>query len=395
MPPKPKKNEGKQDFLKRCTGEISGSENNSKDAFAMCNLYWDQERKQRSALSLKMAPEIKAAEGDSKKREFLITAYTGKKIQSWWRDLIIDISGIQTKEKLPILREHARDRVVGFGNAWKKDNLYISGTFSQSTEDAKEVLALADEGYPWQASIFVMASKIEELKDEKTKAKVNGETVFGPLEIWRESTVGEVSFVSLGADDDTAAITMSDRKFDVEILNLNNSSSDGGEKGESAMKIDLELLKKEAPELLAAIEKAAKDEGITAGMTQGVEKERTRVVAILKVDGDMDVAKKCIEDGIGLDASYKLFHDALKTKMGTVLANHQADAPDPLIQPAAGADPGQGADDQNLPIEDRCKKAWDKDPGLRKEFGNDFDGYLSHEKAVAGGQVRVLKPKAS
>lgn len=390
MPPKPKKNEGKQDFLKRCTDEVTGEGKKSKDAFAMCNLYWDEDKKQRSALGLRMAPEFIAAKDDGK-REFMINAYTGKKVRSWWRDIIIDIAGIQTKEKLPVLREHARDRVVGFGSAWKKDSLYISGTFSQSTDDAKEVLALADEGYPWQASIFVIGSKIEELKNENTKAEVNGETVFGPLEIWRESTVGEVSFVSLGADDDTAAITMSDKKFDVEIINFNNSSSIDGEKGDDSMQITIELLKEKAPDLMADIQKTAKDEGMAEGLAQGAEKERSRVVGILKVDGDIDVAKKCIKDGIGLDASYKLFHDALKTKMGEVLTDHQADSPDAMSQPSTDA--GGGTVDKNLPIEDRCKAEWEKNKSIRDEFMGNYGAYLAAEKAIAGGSAKILGKK--
>jgi len=319
--PTPKKNESKQDYLKRCTAQVVKSEGkDSKSAYAMCNAYWDKSRNQRSALNLAATPEFSEFKEGDKAREFLITAYTGSKVRSWFRDIIIDISGIQTKEKMPILREHARDRVVGYGDAWKEDNFYISGRFSNSTDDAKEVRALADEGYPWQASISVRPTKVERLEDEKTTAAVNGQDVNGPLEIWRECLVGEVSFVSLGADDNTAAITMSEEKFSVEEVETIKQE-------ETIM--DLNEMKQNHSELLAEIELAAE----TRGIEKGIAQERERVTQILNIDGDGTAARKAVADGLSLDASYKLFFESEKQGKATALQDLEAQAP-----PAAGQD---------------------------------------------------------
>lgn len=321
--PTPRNNESKQDYLKRCMVQVMGEGKDNKQAYAMCNAYWDKAKNQRSALNLTSKLDLSEFKDGDRAREFLITAYTGAKISSWFGDIMIDIPGIQTKEKMPILREHFRDRVVGYGDAWKEDNFYISGKFSNSTQDAKEVMALADEGYPWQASISVRPTKVERLEDKKIKAMVNGSQVEGPLEIWRESKVGEVSFVSLGADDNTAAITMSDEKFSVEIL-ASFSEEPTNNINERKETMDLNDLKKDHPDLLAEIELAAETNGIEKGIVQ----ERERVTQVLSIDGDDGAAKKAIKDGLSLDASYKLFFESEKQKKADALKDLEAQAPE-------------------------------------------------------------------
>jgi len=321
--PTPQNDESKQDYLKRCTARVMDEGEDSKQAYAMCNAYWDKAKNQRSALSLTSKPELSEFKAGDKAREFLITAYTGARISSWFGDIVVDISGIQTKEKMPILREHARDRVVGYGDAWKEDNFYISGRFSQSTEDAREVMALADEGYPWQASISVRPTKVELLEDKKIKATVNGRELEGPLEIWRESKVGEVSFVSLGADDNTAAITMSEEKFSIETIDIFSEDTIQNFKKEEII-MNLDDLKQKHPELLADIELAAETKGIEKGISQ----ERERVTQILSIDGDDEAAKNAVKDGLTLDASYKLFFESEKQKKADALKNLEAQAPE-------------------------------------------------------------------
>lgn len=205
----PNQNEGKQDFLKRCTQVEIKNGKNHEQAFAVCNVTWDNEKNQRSALCLTAPVELKNTQAKNEQKSFLITVYTGQPVDTWRGKLVIDVSGIQTKAKIPILREHLRDRVVGSGKTWKKGNiLYAGGIFSQKTKDGIEVLALAEEGYPWQASMHVIPAKVKVLRDDKESETVNGFSIKGPAEIWQKSKVGEVSFVSLGADDQTAAISM-------------------------------------------------------------------------------------------------------------------------------------------------------------------------------------------
>ena len=69
------------------------------------------------------------------------------------------------------------------------------------------------------------------------------------------------------------------------------------------------------------------------------------------------------------------------------LKDRVEDAPLAVNQP----DPDSSAiEDDDAPIEDRCKAAWSKDKKLRAEFGGDFDSYLGFERANANGQVKQL-----
>lgn len=210
MPMKPKSSESKQDFLARCIKD--GNE------LRACVASWNTERleDQIDEHKITMAAAGLVALADAgpdadKPARFAILAYTGKVIdRGWWNPLVIDMSGITTQEKMPILRQHDHTRVVGLADTMSQDasGLYLEGSFSLVTMDGQEVLGLAREGFPWQASIGVEGRTIEEIK-AGDMAEVNGREVSGPIDIWRESLVYETSFVPFGADDNTAAVAMS------------------------------------------------------------------------------------------------------------------------------------------------------------------------------------------
>lgn len=342
--PKPRKKESKQDYLKRCTAELIERENrDDAQAYAMCNAMWNDDKGKRQAMTLS-APVLaaKKAEKEGEPRKFLITAYTGADLESWFGKVVIDVSGIDTMAKIPILREHMRDRVVGFSTEqWKEDHtLYLQGEFSEKTRDGKEVLALADEGFPWQASIGVWPRKVQVLADEKVQAQVNGRTIVGPAEIWTESEVKETSFVALGRDDQTAAISFAADAKDVavEIETLTS-------KAKEVEQMDLKEMKKDYPELLTEIEETARKEGLDAGLKLGAESERKRVMEILAEDADPDVARKAIADGMDAGQFYKLAFQSEKAKRGQALKDMEAQAPQsagqemPVEKPAADTRP--------------------------------------------------------
>jgi len=324
--PKPNKNEAKGDFLKRCTAEVISVEGkDAEEAFAACNLAWDNEHSLRSVMTFALPFELKKGDEESNP-SFMITAYTGAPIERYWGEIIFDIEGMQTKQKIPVLREHQRDRVVGFGKSFKdENNLYVSGDFSQSTSDAKEVLSLAEEGYPWQASVGIWPLKVKLLENSKSKETVNGREISGPAEIWLESEVGEVSFVSLAADSDTSAINLTESasKVPVEIVSAGKPLTE-----ETIMDYTLALLEKDAPELLADIREESHQAGLTEGQDAGVKMERERVLEILGADGDATVSKDAITDGTAAPDVFKLFFKAEKAKRSEQLADLEEEAPD-------------------------------------------------------------------
>jgi len=343
--PKPNKNESKQKFLSRCTQYVIKNEGKGKDqAYAVCNGIWDKSQASRAAMTLAMAGDnlrLEAQDGGDNgvTRTFLITAYTGE-IISRWHDIVIDIGGIQSKQSFPILREHMRDRVVGQSNrAWAEDNrYYVSGELSQVTDDGQEVARLADEGFPWQASVSVYAKRIEVLEKD-VKAKVNGREVTGPIDIWRETKLGEVSFVTLGADDNTAAIVLNENE---DITGLPDTVTSTGvvwmdaftksNTEEKNMDFNIKKAMQEHPdefqELTDTATKAGEKVGEERGRDAGVNAERERVAGIMAIEGDPAVKAKAIEDGLTVEAAYKLFFEAERKKNSGILDEMETEAPE-------------------------------------------------------------------
>lgn len=218
MPPKGKKKlgESKQEFLKRCVAEAAEAGSAEAQAMAACTASWNKQQLSafvdEGVLTLSAPVELAAlAEEESAPRRFSILAYTGKIIDwGYWGRFIIDLSGMKlAKAKVPALLNHDRRQIVGTIDQGSGDDngFYVAGAFSKITDAAKEVLGLADESFPWQASIGVQAKKIVQLAKDATM-QVNGQTVTGPCDVWTESSVFETSFCPFGADDDTAAVSM-------------------------------------------------------------------------------------------------------------------------------------------------------------------------------------------
>ena len=87
---------------------------------------------------------------------------------------------------------------------------------------------------------------------------------------------------------------------------------------------------------------------------------------------------------------------AEKDKKGKVLEGLKGNASAAVAAAAAPAfeqaDKNKQAADDALPVEERAKAAWDKDPKLRAEFGS-YDAYFAYEKANDEGRVRMLSKK--
>lgn len=148
-------------------------------------------------------------EGGKSLRPFAMNAYTGAamKIEGFYRPVIIDLSGLRVPSKsLPILRGHDPERIVAHTDNIEvsERRLRVTGLMSGVGIHAQEVTQLADNGFPWQASVGASVERMEYV-DAGATAKVNGRNVDGPLVVARQSTLREISFVPLGADAGTSA----------------------------------------------------------------------------------------------------------------------------------------------------------------------------------------------
>jgi hypothetical protein len=147
-----------------------------------------------------------AGEGEaSKLRKFSLTAYTGNKMQlaNVPYPVVVDLSGLKVSAKSrPILRDHNPSQIVGHTDHVSINGgvLKVDGSVSGANVHASEIVASADNGFPWQASIGANVQKMV-FVEEGEKTQVNGRSFTGPLYVARQSTLGEVSFVALGADD--------------------------------------------------------------------------------------------------------------------------------------------------------------------------------------------------
>jgi len=140
---------------------------------------------------------------------FRMVAYTGgpMKVAGWRHPIVIDLAGLAIpSQSRPIRFGH--DAAAGVGHtsavAVEDGKLVASGMISRDTHAAKEVVASARNGFPWQASVGASVEAFEFLRENQS-ATVNGREVQGPLNIVRRATLGEISFVDLGADGGTTA----------------------------------------------------------------------------------------------------------------------------------------------------------------------------------------------
>ena len=150
---------------------------------------------------------LSADDSPKKIPTFEMVAYTGQEVVKYGIRFIVDVAGIKfNRSEIPIRKEHSA--LMGVGHAdkiWVDDNkLMASGVISRDTEDAREVVASAKKSFPWQASIGIQHTRVEEIRAGAV-VTVNGNTFAGPGYVIRESKLGEISFVDAGADDATSA----------------------------------------------------------------------------------------------------------------------------------------------------------------------------------------------
>ncbi|MEO2031495.1 MAG: hypothetical protein ABGZ35_05370 [Planctomycetaceae bacterium] len=157
--------------------------------------------------------QIEAAADDDnpRQRRFSMVAYTGgpMKLSGWRYPVVVDLSRLDVgRQRRPILLDHTRDVDFVMGQtdriAIANHELQVSGEVLGDSAKAKQVIALNDRGFAWQASIGARADEVEFVSSGKS-VEVNGQDIQGPVNVARRATLGEVSFVVLGADENTTA----------------------------------------------------------------------------------------------------------------------------------------------------------------------------------------------
>jgi hypothetical protein len=151
-----------------------------------------------------------SGEGKPPLPRFKMVAYTGgpMRIAGWRYPVIVDLAGLAIPtQNRPIRFGHDAGSGVGHSDAIRVEGgqIIATGVVSRDTSAAKEIVVSSKNGFPWQASIGASVEEFEFVK-ETQKAIVNGRTFDGPVNVVRKATLGEISFVDLGADGNTSAL---------------------------------------------------------------------------------------------------------------------------------------------------------------------------------------------
>ncbi len=163
------------------------------------------------AMTIEASAGGAAPDGDGKPRlpRFSMVAYTGgpMRIAGWRYPVVVDLAGLGIPSQArPIRFGHDATAGVGHTDAIRVEDgrLVAAGVVSRDTPVAKEVVASAKNGFPWQASIGASVDQFEFVREDRT-VLVNGREFKGPVNVVRRATLGEISFVDIGADGDTSA----------------------------------------------------------------------------------------------------------------------------------------------------------------------------------------------
>ena len=158
------------------------------------------------------AAGVAAAGEKAKNPRFTLSAYNGgpMRLNGWTHPVVVDMQGLSVAAtKLPVYANHDTEDIDAL--LWQTGSVTImqgklaaEGEVTGRSPTCQAVLDHAANGFEWQASIGATVDQTEFIAAGKT-CLVNGQSVAGPVTIARKSTLGEISFVALGADTSTSA----------------------------------------------------------------------------------------------------------------------------------------------------------------------------------------------
>ncbi|WP_436717402.1 hypothetical protein U8335_11100 [Roseiconus lacunae] len=267
------------------------------------------------AATITLAAADPPIEGDDKPalRKFSMVAYTGgaMRLGGWPYPVVVDLAGLRvTRKSRPILKDHDRGSIVGHTDDIRISDrsLEVAGVISGVGATAQEVIATSENGFPWQASLGASADKVVFIPEGKT-AKANGRDHNGPLYIARKSTLGEVSFVALGADDNTEARVAAGQSEEDDPETGDEGTTDDIEPVNASLDMTTKPKAKPQYQSLSAVEQ----------MRSEAAAESRRIAGIRKLCGDKHptIEADAIEQGWSVT----------KTEL-TVLRSERPKAPD-------------------------------------------------------------------
>ena len=257
-----------------------------------------------------------AKEGEAPKLPtFSMIAYNGGIMAvDVWGSVVVDLAGMEVSDKTAILYSHGTyslDNVLGQTSKVEKgDDLKASGTIMGDSEVVKQVLALAKNGFGFQASIGAKVIEYKEVQDGES-VEANGQTLKGPFTFVTKSKLNEISVVALGADSKTETeIAAQGGQSKTEETNMEpkkNAEKTAEEiraaaVGEQNRILRLQDVAKDHPEILAEAVKDGWDEAKAVLAVRDAQ-----IVALnAKIKADEDASKRPKAPNILGDGSSKI-----------------------------------------------------------------------------------------
>lgn len=260
-------------------------------------------------------PQLQFADAGDGKKRLDMTIYSGGIIKGhwYWGALGLDLQGIKLiKPKYPLLEDHSTAKKIGWmGKPLVAESLKVNPdkvTFLD-TDTATEFQQNAEKGFPYEASLYGLPSKIERI-EEGASTMVNGHKLEGPGTVWREWTFKEASVCTFGYDTNTSAKLLADEEVELEYEvegHVELSPDETKQLKKEVKNMDLETLKKEHPDLVSALSAE-----VTADLQAKFDKEKTDLEAKLtakdeevkKLSTDVTELKKT--DAIRTDKEHRL-----------------------------------------------------------------------------------------
>jgi hypothetical protein len=247
--------------------------------------------------------------GEEENKKFNMLAYSGGIIQNhwYWGNLAIDLQGLKfEKEEYPILIDHDTNKKLGVSNKPAIGNglQFVEGENFRfvDTEDSQEFKKLALQGWPYQASIYALPTKVKRL-EENEEMEVNGYTLKGPnATVWMEATYMESSVATFGYDRNTKTGMFSGDAEDLYIDVLDSTKLAKTETTEDGKKMDLNKFKTENPDLFSQLQKEVEQsvkDMFAADIKELTEKLKTQGDQLLQFE-KMEAIRR--ENEIALEA---------------------------------------------------------------------------------------------
>lgn len=328
-------------------------------------------------------------DGEEKKNTFRIVGYSGGIIKNhwFWGNVAFDLGGMKfAKSRIPVLEEHVRGIRIGFSEKREiSDKVIIEGPFLDN-DNAQKLRADMLKGFPMEASLLVMPSSVERVKEDAS-VEVNGLKLKGPGSIFRKSTIMEVSMCVFGADNQTKSSAYADVENNNVKFNLIQENNIMAEQTEIT---SAESFAEQYPDIHMEILENSKAEGFI----EGQQAERDLFAGLQEACGDdHELLVKCHKEGKTAAEAMQLRVEKLekeKTQLGEKVTELQKKKPvDPAVTEFTDESTPPGGEKEGKVDEETWRQEFAVSEDIQAEFGGNVEAYVAFKKADVAGNVRI------